>query len=77
MLVSIIIIICIFPPNFLRSIGVFFFLQELLTLHFSGTKLDKKDFLGKSDPFLIFYKANEDNRFVLRNFSNSFMFSLI
>lgn len=45
-----------------------FFLQELLTLHFSGTKLDKKDFLGKSDPFLIFYKANEDNRFVLRIF---------
>lgn len=37
--------------------------KELLTLHFSGTKLDKKDFLGKSDPFLIFYKANEDNSF--------------
>ncbi|XP_062582968.1 copine-8-like, partial [Saccostrea cucullata] len=37
--------------------------KELLTLHFSGTKLDKKDFLGKSDPFLILYKANEDRSF--------------
>nr|XP_022298416.1 copine-8-like isoform X2 [Crassostrea virginica] len=37
--------------------------KEILTLHFNGTKLDKKDFLGKSDPFLIFYKANEDNSF--------------
>ncbi|XP_071174493.1 copine-8-like isoform X2 [Mytilus edulis] len=34
--------------------------KESATLHFNATKLDKKDFLGKSDPFLIFYKANED-----------------
>jgi len=27
---------------------------------FRGSKLDKKDFFGKSDPFLSFYKANED-----------------
>ena len=25
-----------------------------------ANKLDKKDFLGKSDPFLIFYRVNED-----------------
>ncbi|XP_048738770.2 copine-8-like isoform X2 [Ostrea edulis] len=37
--------------------------KEMLTLHFSGSKLDKKDFFGKSDPFLIFYKANEDGSF--------------
>ena len=25
-----------------------------------GEDLDKKDFFGKSDPFLVFYKVNED-----------------
>ena len=29
-----------------------------------GEKLDKKDFFGKSDPFLVFYRCNEDNRLV-------------
>ncbi|XP_021369991.1 copine-8-like isoform X3 [Mizuhopecten yessoensis] len=32
-------------------------------MHFCATHLDKKDFLGKSDPFLIFYRANEDNSY--------------
>ena len=30
-----------------------------------ATGLDKKDLFGKSDPFLIFYKANDDRRYVL------------
>uniref|UniRef100_A0A4W6FYW4 Copine VIII n=1 Tax=Lates calcarifer TaxID=8187 RepID=A0A4W6FYW4_LATCA len=29
-------------------------------LQFCGNKLDKKDFFGKSDPFLVFYRSNED-----------------
>ena len=36
--------------------------NDLLTVKLSGHKLDKKDFIGKSDPFLIFYKCNEDER---------------
>ena len=35
-----------------------------MTLQFNGKKLDKKDFFGKSDPFLTFYRCNEDNRLV-------------
>ena len=27
--------------------------QDLVLLHFSATKLDKKDLFGKSDPFLV------------------------
>lgn len=37
--------------------------KEVATLHFSARKLDKKDFLGKSDPFLIIYRANQDNSY--------------
>ena len=37
-------------------------LQDVLTLQFNGKNLDKKDFFGKSDPFLEFYRCNEDNR---------------
>lgn len=36
--------------------------QDVLTLQFNGKNLDKKDFFGKSDPFLMFYRCNEDNR---------------
>ncbi|XP_038067467.1 copine-8-like isoform X1 [Patiria miniata] len=35
------------------------------TLSFRGHKLDKKDFLGKSDPFMIFYRCNEDNSYTI------------
>jgi hypothetical protein len=35
----------------------------VLTLH--GVKLDKKDFFGKSDPFLNIYRLNTDGRSVL------------
>ncbi|XP_036362931.1 copine-8-like isoform X1 [Octopus sinensis] len=37
--------------------------KDKLTLQFQATNLDKKDFFGKSDPFLIFYRANEDRSF--------------
>lgn len=35
--------------------------KEVITMNFIGSDLDKKDFLGKSDPFLIFYRCNEMN----------------
>ncbi|KAK2186177.1 hypothetical protein NP493_212g08002 [Ridgeia piscesae] len=34
--------------------------KEEVTLQFCGKNLDKKDFFGKSDPFLLFYRLNED-----------------
>lgn len=33
-------------------------------MQFCGNKLDKKDFFGKSDPFLVFYRSNEDGTWV-------------
>ena len=36
--------------------------QEEMTLQFDGQKLDKKDFFGKSDPFLVISRSNEDGR---------------
>lgn len=35
-------------------------LQDVATMQFCANKLDKKDFFGKSDPFLVFYRSNED-----------------
>lgn len=35
-------------------------LQDVATLQFCANKLDKKDFFGKSDPFMVFYRSNED-----------------
>ena len=37
------------------------YIQDEVELSLSGKKLDKKDFFGKSDPFLVFEKSNEDN----------------
>uniref|UniRef100_A0A673I9W5 Copine-8-like n=1 Tax=Sinocyclocheilus rhinocerous TaxID=307959 RepID=A0A673I9W5_9TELE len=34
-------------------------------MQFCGNKLDKKDFFGKSDPFLVFYRSNEDGTFTI------------
>uniref|UniRef100_A0A672UM97 C2 domain-containing protein n=1 Tax=Strigops habroptila TaxID=2489341 RepID=A0A672UM97_STRHB len=34
--------------------------RDVATLQFCANKLDKKDFFGKSDPFLVFYRSNED-----------------
>ncbi|KAK0144908.1 Copine-8 [Merluccius polli] len=40
-------------------------LQESVMLQFCGNKLDKKDFFGKSDPFLVFYRSNEDGSYTI------------
>ncbi|XP_048113827.1 copine-8 isoform X2 [Alosa alosa] len=34
--------------------------RESVLLQFCGNKLDKKDFFGKSDPFLVFYRSHVD-----------------
>ncbi|TWW62616.1 Copine-5 [Takifugu flavidus] len=34
--------------------------RDIATMQFCANKLDKKDFFGKSDPFLVFYRSNED-----------------
>jgi hypothetical protein len=39
--------------------------KEEVTLQFNGRKLDKKDWFGKSDPFLAFYKVNEDGSYTV------------
>ncbi|XP_014674843.1 PREDICTED: copine-8-like [Priapulus caudatus] len=39
--------------------------KEEVTLRFNAKKLDKKDFFGKSDPFLSFHKAMEDGSYIL------------
>ncbi|ESO91350.1 hypothetical protein LOTGIDRAFT_228802 [Lottia gigantea] len=39
--------------------------KEEISLQFSAKNLDKKDFFGKSDPFLVFYRANEDNSYTV------------
>lgn len=38
---------------------------SLCRFRFAGTKLDKKDLFGKSDPFLEIYRSNPDGNFVL------------
>ena len=43
---------------------VLLLLQEVATMQFRASGLDKKDLFGKSDPFLIFYRANQDGRLV-------------
>eukprot|EP00112_Aurelia_sp_Birch-Aquarium-sp1_P019041 Seg4633.1 transcript_id=Seg4633.1/GoldUCD/mRNA.D3Y31 product=Copine-3 protein_id=Seg4633.1/GoldUCD/D3Y31 len=39
--------------------------SDTISLTFKGTKLDKKDFLSKSDPFLEFSRVGEDGSFTL------------
>ncbi|CAH1784239.1 unnamed protein product [Owenia fusiformis] len=39
--------------------------KDEVTMHLSGSKLDKKDFFGKSDPFLVFYRVNEDMSYTI------------
>uniref|UniRef100_A0A8C5RZ83 Copine 8 n=1 Tax=Laticauda laticaudata TaxID=8630 RepID=A0A8C5RZ83_LATLA len=36
--------------------------REAVLMQFCANKLDKKDFFGKSDPFLVFFRSNEDGR---------------
>ncbi|KAJ8301601.1 hypothetical protein KUTeg_020588 [Tegillarca granosa] len=47
--------------------------KELIKLQFRASHLDKKDFFGKSDPYLVFYRANEDNS---HDFIGEFMTNL-
>lgn len=44
----------------LHSRLFFLCLQDSATMQFCANKLDKKDFFGKSDPFMVFYRSNED-----------------
>uniref|UniRef100_A0A672L1Y2 Copine 8 n=1 Tax=Sinocyclocheilus grahami TaxID=75366 RepID=A0A672L1Y2_SINGR len=39
--------------------------RESVMMQFCANKLDKKDFFGKSDPFLVFYRSNEDGTFTI------------
>ncbi|KAJ8259635.1 hypothetical protein GJAV_G00171700 [Gymnothorax javanicus] len=34
-------------------------------MQFCANKLDKKDFFGKSDPFMVFFRSNEDGTFTI------------
>lgn len=38
--------------------------KDVVFMKWNGKKLDKKDFFGKSDPFMVFCRCNEDNRCV-------------
>ncbi len=40
------------------------FVQDVVVMQWNGVKLDKKDLFGKSDPFLMFYRTNDDNRYL-------------
>ncbi|XP_021936016.1 copine-8-like isoform X2 [Zootermopsis nevadensis] len=40
-------------------------LKDEVIMQFSGTKLDKKDFFGKSDPFLVFHKSTESGDYIV------------
>lgn len=37
--------------------------KDVAFMYLQGKKLDKKDFFGLSDPFLVFYRCNEDNSY--------------
>ncbi|CAM4665616.1 unnamed protein product [Lepidochelys olivacea] len=39
--------------------------RDVATMQFCANKLDKKDFFGKSDPFMVFYRSNEDGSFTI------------
>ncbi|PSN50087.1 Copine-8 [Blattella germanica] len=39
--------------------------RDEVVLQFNGTKLDKKDFFGKSDPFLVFHKSTEGSGYMV------------
>ncbi|TVK90502.1 Copine-9 [Bagarius yarrelli] len=39
--------------------------HDIATMQLCANKLDKKDFFGKSDPFLVFYRSNEDGTFTI------------
>uniref|UniRef100_A0A670YLC5 C2 domain-containing protein n=1 Tax=Pseudonaja textilis TaxID=8673 RepID=A0A670YLC5_PSETE len=39
--------------------------RDVATMQFCANKLDKKDFFGKSDPFMVFFRSNEDGTFTI------------
>uniref|UniRef100_A0A8C2I787 Copine Va n=1 Tax=Cyprinus carpio TaxID=7962 RepID=A0A8C2I787_CYPCA len=39
--------------------------RDCATMQFCANKLDKKDFFGRSDPFMMFYRSNEDGTFTI------------
>ena len=39
--------------------------KDIAHMQFKGEKLDKKDFFGKSDPYLEFFRSNEDGSFTI------------
>ncbi|KAF1436303.1 Copine-8, partial [Spheniscus mendiculus] len=39
--------------------------RDSVLMQFCANKLDKKDFFGKSDPFLVFHRSNEDGSFTI------------
>uniref|UniRef100_A0A8C8RSK8 Copine family member 9 n=1 Tax=Pelusios castaneus TaxID=367368 RepID=A0A8C8RSK8_9SAUR len=39
--------------------------RDIVTMQLCANKLDKKDFFGKSDPFLVFSRSNEDGTFTI------------
>ncbi|XP_068197482.1 copine-9-like [Antennarius striatus] len=39
--------------------------RDIATMQLCANKLDKKDFFGKSDPFLVFFRSNEDGTFTI------------
>ncbi|XP_042191673.1 copine-8 isoform X1 [Callorhinchus milii] len=39
--------------------------RDVVVMQFCANKLDKKDFFGKSDPFLVFFRSNEDGTFTI------------
>uniref|UniRef100_A0A674K537 C2 domain-containing protein n=1 Tax=Terrapene triunguis TaxID=2587831 RepID=A0A674K537_9SAUR len=53
------------PRPWCHSQRVCFSLQDVATMQFCANKLDKKDFFGKSDPFMVFYRSNEDGTFTI------------
>uniref|UniRef100_H2YHH4 C2 domain-containing protein n=1 Tax=Ciona savignyi TaxID=51511 RepID=H2YHH4_CIOSA len=39
--------------------------KDVIHMQFNGRKLDKKDLFGKSDPFMVFCRCNENNSFTV------------
>lgn len=39
--------------------------KDVVFMKWNGKKLDKKDLFGKSDPFMVFCRCNEDNSFTV------------
>ncbi|ESO91349.1 hypothetical protein LOTGIDRAFT_209681 [Lottia gigantea] len=39
--------------------------KEVINMHIKGSDLDKKDFFGKSDPYLTISRANEDSSYTV------------